>query len=631
MTFVLLLTIGWSSAQLSDESNSVDSFQDIFAHYLDFRDRSYLLAVPNWYMFGNEIESIESTYGLSGFQNQPDWYVDFNAGDLYFSAKSEIAKQIPHGTKLVVFEDMLTGELLVMRDTGNDFEEEIVFKSLEWPDYNNGESTYQYLYRELSKRRVAWHFTLKEINQAEEEYAAMLAAMEDNEDEGGGMMMLMGGESDSNIVFTAIYRTNGVAVTIAYPEDFTNRLDIFTCNDLLSYIWSFSVRELPTTGTNQITWTDTNAWIQTGLPVRFYAAGNADLDTDGDGYADAREIMVYKTDPNDPDSRPVRVSGTISYSGTETGTIFMLTVTDSNSWSIAKSITLPTPGAYTNSEVGNHQSYWFKAFRDVNGNSTRDSWEPWGMYSGSSTLVTGDISGINITLTDVPSVFGNIAYSGSSTGNLHVLVTSSLGDWTSTHEVVIPWEQGSTNEFGDPLFLSFPTGYMIAGMPASNYWIRAFMDSNYDGTYNLGEPAGQYVTNALSISNRMMGINFAIAVDGDGDGLPDGWEIIHGLSPTNPADAGEDHDQDGLSNLQEYLFGTDLHNPDTDQDGISDGDEIRTGLDPLSNPLPNQIASLAFGYDAQNRLTSVTSTVAAVSMTYDNASNLSSQSFIQGE
>jgi hypothetical protein len=65
-----------------------------------------------------------------------------------------------------------------------------------------------------------------------------------------------------------------------------------------------------------------------------------------------------------------------------------------------------------------------------------------------------------------------------------------------------------------------------------------------------------------------------ICVDWDGDGLPDDWEIKHGLNPwVNDADL--DSDGDGLTNLEEYELGTDPFNPDTDGDGILDGDENR--------------------------------------------------------
>jgi hypothetical protein len=48
--------------------------------------------------------------------------------------------------------------------------------------------------------------------------------------------------------------------------------------------------------------------------------------------------------------------------------------------------------------------------------------------------------------------------------------------------------------------------------------------------------------------------------DTDGDGMPDQWEIQHQLNP-RAADAAEDPDQDGLSNLAEHLAGTSPRDP----------------------------------------------------------------------
>ncbi|MCZ7591856.1 MAG: lamin tail domain-containing protein [Kiritimatiellae bacterium] len=47
------------------------------------------------------------------------------------------------------------------------------------------------------------------------------------------------------------------------------------------------------------------------------------------------------------------------------------------------------------------------------------------------------------------------------------------------------------------------------------------------------------------------------SADCDGDGLPDIWEMQHGLDPFSAEDATEDSDMDGWSNLEEYLAGTD--------------------------------------------------------------------------
>jgi len=45
--------------------------------------------------------------------------------------------------------------------------------------------------------------------------------------------------------------------------------------------------------------------------------------------------------------------------------------------------------------------------------------------------------------------------------------------------------------------------------------------------------------------------------DSDNDGMDDAWEIAHGLNPNNPTDASLDSDQDMMSNLREFLSGTD--------------------------------------------------------------------------
>ena len=91
--------------------------------------------------------------------------------------------------------------------------------------------------------------------------------------------------------------------------------------------------------------------------------------------------------------------------------------------------------------------------------------------------------------------------------------------------------------------------------------------------------------------------------DTDGDGYDDGTEVANGYRPdgagimdTNKndipdkwekdyfgaliADIMDDTDHDGLTQRDEYLFGTDPANPDTDGDGYDDGTEVAHGYDP---------------------------------------------------
>jgi hypothetical protein len=48
-----------------------------------------------------------------------------------------------------------------------------------------------------------------------------------------------------------------------------------------------------------------------------------------------------------------------------------------------------------------------------------------------------------------------------------------------------------------------------------------------------------------------------LPADSDDDGMPDAWEMQHGLNPHDPSDAAADNDHDGYTNLEEYLNGTD--------------------------------------------------------------------------
>ncbi len=87
-------------------------------------------------------------------------------------------------------------------------------------------------------------------------------------------------------------------------------------------------------------------------------------------------------------------------------------------------------------------------------------------------------------------------------------------------------------------------------------------DSDYDSLNDYDE-VNVYFTNPRS-------------ADSDEDGLPDDYEITYdSLDPNDPSDAMEDPDGDNLHNLDERSWGTNPEDEDSDDDGLLDGDEVK--------------------------------------------------------
>ena len=85
------------------------------------------------------------------------------------------------------------------------------------------------------------------------------------------------------------------------------------------------------------------------------------------------------------------------------------------------------------------------------------------------------------------------------------------------------------------------TGATATGLEASPAWAFRIRGTNFIGESFASDPV-------FAVGN---------ATDFDGDDMPDEWEIAHGLLPADPTDAGLDPDGDGMTNLAEFIAGTD--------------------------------------------------------------------------
>lgn len=118
--------------------------------------------------------------------------------------------------------------------------------------------------------------------------------------------------------------------------------------------------------------------------------------------------------------------------------------------------------------------------------------------------------------------------------------------------------------------------------------LKKYIIDNYDEYLKYNDPADDDGDGLTNGEEYQYGTD-KDKVDTDGDGLNDKLEIDLGYDPLKVDSFGDgindgdrDYDNDGLTNLQEISLKTDLQSADTDNDGINDGDEVnKYGTDPL--------------------------------------------------
>jgi len=110
---------------------------------------------------------------------------------------------------------------------------------------------------------------------------------------------------------------------------------------------------------------------------------------------------------------------------------------------------------------------------------------------------------------------------------------------------------------------------------AVNRWGRGAYDDAQDGCTRRGSMRAKSAGEDTEIWDTFLDDEELplIFVDNDDDLLPDEWEADMGLDPTDPTDAVEDSDLDGLPNLAEFILDFDPFNNDSDGDGIDDWTE----------------------------------------------------------
>ena len=240
--------------------------------------------------------------------------------DLFFKGLVGVYENSVPVYPVTVLEDPKTREVVFLNADGQKIQtlpaapgyDPYTFLNHKWPDLFTGRYTSDYVaYLKSLYDPARIQLTIKLISTDDLEYylyaqakidayAALLAPAS----LGGGMMMLMGGTNDEFVICSQVL-TNGMEIGVQVPMTNAFDVDLFvfdadmyrTFNGLVP-VWDIVATNLPTTS-NLVFWTDT-AYAE--AQNRFYAAGNADLDTDGDGVPDDREVLTYKSNTNSVDS-----------------------------------------------------------------------------------------------------------------------------------------------------------------------------------------------------------------------------------------------------------------------------------------------------------------------------------------
>jgi hypothetical protein len=111
-----------------------------------------------------------------------------------------------------------------------------------------------------------------------------------------------------------------------------------------------------------------------------------------------------------------------------------------------------------------------------------------------------------------------------------------------------------------------------------------WLDSDQDGVGDNGDifpddPTEQFDSDEDGVGDNSDAFpnNPVYSLDSDQDGMADAWEVLYGLDPNDPSDAGSDRDNDGVTALDEFIAGT-IPSGSIDLDGNEKYDALTDGL-----------------------------------------------------
>ena len=209
-----------------------------------------------------------------------------------------------------------------------------------------------------------------------------------------------------------------------------------------------------------------------------------------------------------------------------------------------------------------------------------------GLMPKSGHYGLGEPSAVDIRLSDGPdevriAATGPAAHeSGQLTGRVSLSRTGTVEDPLEVRLSIQGTAINGTDYEFIPSEVQIPAGQVTVTFPVSARTDAETEPEEYAEIFVV-QGDGYIVAGPTSVRVAILDVTAPLTPaigDADGDGLPDEWERQYGLDPA-AANAGGDPDNDGFTNLEEYLCGT---NP---------VDAASTPAPPLADAGPNQVAA----------------------------------------
>jgi hypothetical protein len=391
--------------------------------------------------------------------------------------------------------------------------------------------------------------------------------------------------------------------------------------------WRLAAEGMATLGETNLVWQDADG-VQR-LPVtsvfsRVYVVSRQDFDGDGDGLSDGREVLIHGTDPllfdtdgdGLSDAEELEVHGTDPLlfdsdgdgmgDGSELRWGFCPTTTTAYA-------TLPWEEDFESLALGSvhEQNEWFAAPSEsaiVQTSMVKNGLQALELGATAGGVVLRHYYGaagteqvwIGMWLRPVPGSLPDMA--GNAADRAAVVAVNEAGflcgwDGIASQWVVLTNVPPVSGEWTP---LTVLLDYRTRKWSLYVGDLLCFADLGFADNTLCEFSRAQWTGSSGLLPSYLDDIGVTdtepLQLDDDQDGMPNYWERLYGLD-VDRDDSAEDPDGDGLTNLEEYLLGTNPMLADTTGDGLTDGEKVAWGYDPL---VSNSVHSLPWACDFED-------------------------------